>query len=701
MIDAALNNERMLEEGKQHLIRVWREAAQLLKSPDEALEIRRSALVNLYQAVISFINLYESSIAQDNLTQASENTRWRSHRADGAANLLELLPEIFGFFDEWSAVLELPGSQFRPGSASLTGLQRLVAAELPDLVETLRKNLISCSLPVRGFSAHSDQAEAQGIPQNENALPSSAGGCLLFLASSPLDREELELDREFNLIRRRLEKSGFGAIRMARERKVAAIELASLIMKHDPSIIHFSGHGDADGRLVFQSTDGSSTPADPETIARIFSRLSTNVRCVVLNACYSAVQAEEISKYVDVVIGIKTIITDEQSIQLSIGFYEALFYGRSVQEAIDVAKYRLSHVDLHQDVGIAVHHRSNVVLSNMHFSGAPPTQVGRDTPMSVKSPGIVSTTSGRIDGNKDVPPATIGIIAALPKEFAALRLIFGDGHGELKTEGKGAGRRFRLVPLPSQHGGSHIIALALLPDMGNNVAAIMASILINQVPSVEHIIMCGIAGGIPNRTASEHDVRLGDIVVSNRNGVVQYDLVKEHPDGTIESRSPGRPPGAELLEAVQYLEVEEELGNTPWLDAMSRVSHAKWQRPNDNIDALGTPVALPIDPERIGGVPRVFRAPVASANRLLKNRAHRDYLGAKFGVKAVEMEGSGIADATWFSDRTGYLVVRGIADYCDGEKGDFWHRAAALAAASYTRALLASMHTNDRSVPTI
>jgi hypothetical protein len=54
------------------------------------------------------------------------------------------------------------------------------------------------------------------------------------------------------------------------------------------------------------------------------------------------------------------------------------------------------------------------------------------------------------------------------------------------------------------------------------------------------------------------------------------------------------------------------------------------------------------------------------------------------------MEGSGIADATWEYDR-GYLVIRGICDYCDGNKGDLWQNYAALVAAAFTRALLESL----------
>ena len=54
------------------------------------------------------------------------------------------------------------------------------------------------------------------------------------------------------------------------------------------------------------------------------------------------------------------------------------------------------------------------------------------------------------------------------------------------------------------------------------------------------------------------------------------------------------------------------------------------------------------------------------------------------------MEASGIVDASW-THGVGYLVVRGICDYCDSLKNDTWQPYAAVAAASFVRSLLESM----------
>jgi len=51
------------------------------------------------------------------------------------------------------------------------------------------------------------------------------------------------------------------------------------------------------------------------------------------------------------------------------------------------------------------------------------------------------------------------------------------------------------------------------------------------------------------------------------------------------------------------------------------------------------------------------------------------------------MEGSGVADSSW-SAGNHYLIVRGIADYCDPKKNDKWQEHAAICAAAYTRCLI-------------
>lgn len=296
---------------------------------------------------------------------------------------------------------------------------------------------------------------------------------------------------------------------------------------------------------------------------------------------------------------------------------------------------------------------------------------------------------------QDVKP-TIGIITALPHEYTAVKVLL-ESQRPISVAGRGAGRQYLYGEVPAFNGNRHQIVLALLPDTGNNQASARAALLLEHFPSVNTIIMSGIAGGVPYPDKPAEHVRLGDIVVSGREGVVQYDFGKEElEDGRakITPRHPPRPPSASLVETARLLQAGELEGERPWVRHINRgVDRLSTARPSDETDILVSSIdpdeviIHPNDPMRVKDLPRVFLGPIASSNTLLKNPLKREQLRDSFGVKAVEMEGSGIADAAWTVE-VQYLVVRGVCDYCDRNKGDNWQVYAAVVAAAYTRALL-------------
>ncbi|MCO5383385.1 MAG: hypothetical protein NHB15_16005 [Methanosarcina barkeri] len=108
---------------------------------------------------------------------------------------------------------------------------------------------------------------------------------------------------------------------------------------------------------------------------------------------------------------------------------------------------------------------------------------------------------------------TIGIITALPKEYAAVNVLLENKKDKYKIPGSGAGRRYCLGEILSEEGNKHNLVLST-SGMGNNIAATRASLLLEHFPNVKSIIMVGIAGGVPNPCEDKVDdhVRLGDIV---------------------------------------------------------------------------------------------------------------------------------------------------------------------------------------------
>lgn len=284
----------------------------------------------------------------------------------------------------------------------------------------------------------------------------------------------------------------------------------------------------------------------------------------------------------------------------------------------------------------------------------------------------------------------IGIITALPKECAAMKAMMQDVE-ECFFDDRGAGHRFFIGKIASANRKTHRVALAQC-GMGNNQASIRATNMLNHFKSIDSIIMVGIAGGIPSFEKDGKQVRLGDIVVSQ--GVTQYDFTKETPDG-FECRSSTSKPSAQLLEAVDVMRTYEFDDSYPWHKYIDNISlktptFAKPPIETDVLYDLEDNIFEHIEDASRTNYPKVFLGGVASANNLLKNATKRNELKKSYGVLAVEMEASGIADATW-NHSVGYLVVRGICDYCDTHKNDLWQEYAALVSAAYTRALIENL----------
>jgi hypothetical protein len=109
-------------------------------------------------------------------------------------------------------------------------------------------------------------------------------------------------------------------------------DLRRALLDHEPEIVHFSGHGTGRRGLVFEEA-GEPLFIAGDALAGLLGLCSSHVKCVVLNACYSEVQAMSISSVVDFVIGMSRAIGDIAAIRFSTGFYDALASRRSYTDA--------------------------------------------------------------------------------------------------------------------------------------------------------------------------------------------------------------------------------------------------------------------------------------------------------------------------------------------------------------------------------
>jgi nucleoside phosphorylase len=255
------------------------------------------------------------------------------------------------------------------------------------------------------------------------------------------------------------------------------------------------------------------------------------------------------------------------------------------------------------------------------------------------------------------------------------------------------------------------IALTQALRMGNNSAAVAATSLVYEFPEITDLVMVGIAGGIPSpldgtmsdRKLIESHVRLGDIFVADV-PIIQYDNIKRN-EGSDTNRAVPVSISPRIERTFQELR-RKELGKLyPWekcAEFIVKDMGREWIRPprstdtpvlyvNADNDVRATRSGLihhPVrQPRRRRDKPLVHFGRIGSANTLLKDPRFRDRLRTDFGIRAVEMEGSGVADASW-NFGIGYAVVRGICDYCDPEKPDIWQKYAAVVAAAYCRSVI-------------
>lgn len=165
---------------------------------------------------------------------------------------------------------------------------------------------------------------------------------VLFLASNPVDTPSLRLDAECRAIQEMIRKSEYrDTIKFESRWAVRTSDLLQAINEVNPDIIHFSGHGDDDGTLAFENPDGECKLVTKEAMAQTIMTLSDKVRLIFFNACFSAIQAENIVKYVDIAIGMNTSIGDEAALVFASQFYSSIGFGKSIEVSFNQAKAAL------------------------------------------------------------------------------------------------------------------------------------------------------------------------------------------------------------------------------------------------------------------------------------------------------------------------------------------------------------------------
>jgi len=160
---------------------------------------------------------------------------------------------------------------------------------------------------------------------------------ILIMAANPSSTTQLRLGVEMREIGAGLRSaSRRDSFELIQQPALRAQDLQQALLNEKPQIVHFCGHGSSKGELVLEDDQGMPNPVRPAALAKLFGICSPFVECVVLNACHSKLQADEIVRHIPYVIGMDKAIGDQAAIRYAVGFYGALGAGMAYDQAHDL-----------------------------------------------------------------------------------------------------------------------------------------------------------------------------------------------------------------------------------------------------------------------------------------------------------------------------------------------------------------------------
>jgi adenylylsulfate kinase-like enzyme len=161
---------------------------------------------------------------------------------------------------------------------------------------------------------------------------------ILILAANPQNTAPLRLDREIREIDEGLRRANKREMyKLQQKWAVRSRDFYRAILDYQPHIVHFCGHGAGEDGIVLEDDTGKMALVQTNALASMFKLFAKKgVECVILNACYSEVQAEAISQYINYVVGMNKAVGDRAAVAFAVAFYDAIAAGYEVEEAYEL-----------------------------------------------------------------------------------------------------------------------------------------------------------------------------------------------------------------------------------------------------------------------------------------------------------------------------------------------------------------------------
>jgi hypothetical protein len=228
----------------------------------------------------------------------------------------------------------------------------------------------TCNNPHRTNGSDDSQQGLHPAYASTPAGPLMKKHTILFLAANPLGSDWRALDQEARAIQVELERSGHrDQFELVTRWAAQPLDLLRELRKLKPTVVHFSGHGghaepgkrrpgevsrpdviggfgslddDSPHGLFFQGADGQAQLVSTAGLEETFGAAGSSVKLIILNACYSEVQAEALLTHVDCVVGMGGSIADDAARSFAIGFYGGLGERESIAAAYQQGRAAIS-----------------------------------------------------------------------------------------------------------------------------------------------------------------------------------------------------------------------------------------------------------------------------------------------------------------------------------------------------------------------
>src|SRR4051812_44708749 len=164
---------------------------------------------------------------------------------------------------------------------------------------------------------------------------------ILFLAANPIDTQPLRLDEEIREITAKIQAADYrDSLEIISWWAVKPDDLLQALNQYRPRIVHFSGHGNSSDGIILEGANGGPKFVSGKALTQLFRSFS-DARLVLLNSCFSQVQAKSLARICGCAIGMSRAVGDKAAIVFAASFYRAIGFGRTIREAFEQAKTAL------------------------------------------------------------------------------------------------------------------------------------------------------------------------------------------------------------------------------------------------------------------------------------------------------------------------------------------------------------------------